>query len=115
MRVQFTAATPAPRILEVTTSPRLRTLEGGFWLELPKGEGKVVFSVKATNAQRVRFTLTPTGTDVGRYARLLGEDRTPADGFTLVWRYPAEGLSAHLGIQAIGPGGTTDKTFGIAH
>ena len=76
---------------------------------------KVVFSVKATNAQRVRFTLTPTGTDVGRYARLLGEDRTPADVFTLVWRYPAEGLSAHLGIQAIGPGGTTDKAFGIAH
>jgi len=115
VRVQFAAATPAPRILEVATSPRLRTLEGGFWLELPQGEGKVVFSVKATNAQRVRFTLTPTGTDVGRYARLLGEDRSPADGFTLVWRYPAEDLSAHLGIQAIGPGGTTDKTFGIAH
>ena len=115
VRVQFAAATPAPRILEVTTSPRLRTLEGGFWLELPQGEGKVVFSVKATNAQRVRFTLTPTGTDVGRYARLLGEDRSPADGFTLVWRYPAEGLSAHLDIEAIGPGGTTDKTFGIAH
>ena len=115
VRVQFTAATPAPRILEVTTSPRLRTLEGGFWLELPQGEGKVVFSVKATNAQRVRFTLTPTGTEVADYARLLGEDRTPADGFTLVWRYPAEGLSAHLGIEAIGPGGTTNKTFGIAH
>src|SRR5829696_4628932 len=82
VRVQFAAATPAPRILEVTTSPRLRTLEGG-WLELPQGEGKVVFSVKATNAQRVRFVLTPTGTDVADYAKLLGEDRTPADGFTL--------------------------------
>ena len=115
VRVQFAAATPAPRILEVATSPRLRTLEGGFWLELPQGEGKVVFSVKATNAQRVRFTLPPTGTDVGRYARLLGEDRSPADGFTLVWSYPAEGLSAHLDIQANGPGGTTNKTFGIAH
>ena len=115
VRVQLAAATPAPRILEVTTSPKLRTLEGGFWLELPQGEGKVVFSVKATDTQRVRFVLTPTGTETGPYARLLGEDRTPADGFTLVWRYPAEGLSAHLGIQAIGPGGTTDKTFGIAH
>jgi hypothetical protein len=115
VRVQFAAATPAPRILEVTTSPRLRTLEGGFWLELPQGEGKVVFSVKATNAQRVRFVLTPTGTDVADHAKLLGEDRTPADGFTLVWGYPAEGLSAHLGIQAIGPGGTSDKQFGIAH
>jgi hypothetical protein len=115
VRVQFTAATPAPRILLVTTSPRLRTLEGGFWLELPPGEGTVVFSVQAPNAERVRFVLTPTGTDVADYAKLLGEDRTPADGFTLVWRYPAEGLSAHLGIEAIGPGGTTDKQFGIAH
>jgi hypothetical protein len=113
VRVQFAAATPAPRILEVTTTPRLRNLEG--WLELPQGEGKVVLSVKATNAQRVRFTLTPTGTETGPYGELLGEDRTPADGFTFVWHYPAEGLSAHLGIQAIGPGGTTDKTFGIAH
>jgi hypothetical protein len=115
VRVQFAAATPAPRILEVTTSPRLRTLEGGFWLELPPGAGTVVFSVKATNAQRVRFTLTPTGTEVADYAEVLGEDRNPADGFTLVWRYPSQGLSAHLGIQAIGPGGTTDKQFGIAH
>src|SRR5215217_8709671 len=70
VRVQFTAAIPAPRILEVTTSPRLRTLEGGFWLELPQGEGKVVFSVKATDTQRVRFVLTPTGTETGPYARL---------------------------------------------
>jgi hypothetical protein len=115
VRVQFAAATPAPRILEVTTSPRLRTLEGGFWLELPPGAGTVVFSVKATHAQRVRFTLTPTGTETGPYAQLLGEDRTPQDGFSLVWRYPSDGLSGHLGIQAIGPGGTADKTFGIAH
>jgi len=115
VRVQFAAATPAPRILAVTTSPRLRTLEGGFWLELPPGAGTVVFSVKATNAQRVRFVLTPTGNETGPYAQLLGEDRTPEDGFTLTWRYPSQGLSAHLGIQAIGAGGTTDKTFGIAH
>jgi hypothetical protein len=63
----------------------------------------------------VRFTLTPTGTETGPYAKLLGEDRTPQDGFSLVWRYPSDGLSAHLGIQAIGPGGTADKAFGIAH
>jgi len=115
VRVQFAAATPAPRILEVTTSPRLRTLEGGFWLELPPGAGTVVFSVKASHTQRVRFTLTPTGNETGPYAQLLGEDRTPQDGFSLVWRYPSDGLSAHLDIQAIGPGGTADKTFGIAH
>jgi hypothetical protein len=115
VRVQFAAATPAPRILEVTTSPRLRSLDGGFWLELPPGPGTVVFSVKASHAQRVRFTLTPTGTEVADLTQLLGEDRTPQGGFSLVWRYPSDGLSAHLGIQAIGPGGTADKTFGIAH
>jgi hypothetical protein len=115
VRVRFTAAaTPAPRILEVTTSPRLRTLEGG-WLELPPGAGTVVFSVKATHAQRVRFVLTPTGTETGPYGKLLGEDRDPSDGFTLVWHYPSDGLSAHLGIQATGPGGTTDKLLDIAH
>jgi hypothetical protein len=114
VRVQFTAAIPAPRILEVTTSPRLRTL-GGSWLELPPGAGTVVVSVKATNAQRVRLVLTPTGTETGPYARLLGEDRDPRDGFSLVWHYPSDGLSAHLGVQAIGPGGTADRQFGIAH
>jgi hypothetical protein len=114
VRVRFAAATPAPRILEVRTSPRLRSLEGG-WLELPPGAGTVVFSVKATNAERVRFVLTPTGNETGPYAQLLGEDRDPRDGFTLTWRYPSQGLSAHLDIQAIGAGGTTDKQFGIAH
>jgi hypothetical protein len=113
VRVQFT--TPAPRILEVTTSPSLRTLEGGFWLELPQGAGTVRFSVSASHTQRVRFVLTPTGTDVAGHAKVLGEDRTPADGFTLVWHYPGDGLLAHLDIQAIGPDGTADKTLGIAH
>ena len=110
VRVQFAAATPAPRILEVTTSPRLRTLEGGFWLELPQGEGTVVFSVKATHAQRVRFVLTPTGTETAPYAKLLGEDRTPDDGFTLVWRYPGRGPVRAPGRSGHRPGGTSDKT-----
>ena len=113
VRVQFAAATPAPRILEVTTSPTLRNLEG--WLELPQGAGTVVVSVKATNTQRVRFTLTPTGTEVGDLTQLLGEDRTPADGFSLVWRHSNDPLLAHLGIQATGPGGTTEQTLYIAH
>jgi hypothetical protein len=115
VRVQFAAATPAPRILGVTTSPRLRTLEGGGWLELPQGAGTVVLSVNASNAQRVRFTLTPTGTEVADYTKLLGEDRTPADGFRLVWRYPNEPIMGHLGIQAIGPGGTAEETLYIVH
>ena len=113
VRVQF-GTTPAPRILEVTTSPRLRTLEGG-WLELPRGAGKVVLSVKATHAQRVRFVLTPTGTETGPSGRLLGEDHDPSDGLRLVWRYASESFLAHLGIEAIGPGGTTTETIDIVH
>jgi hypothetical protein len=115
VRVQFAAATPAPQILGVTTSPRLRTLEGGGWLELPQGAGTIVLSVNASNTQRVRFTLTPTGTEVADYTKLLGEDRTPADGFRLVWRYPNEPIMGHLGIQAIGPGGTAEETLYIVH
>ncbi len=114
VRVQFNVATPAPSVLAVTTSPRLRTLEGG-WLQLPTGPGTVVFSVKATHTQRMRFVLTPTGTEIARYAKLLGEDRTPDDGFSLVWRYPSDGLTAHLTIQAIGPSGTSEKLLSIAH
>jgi hypothetical protein len=113
VRVQFAAATPAPRILQVTTSPRLRDLGG--WLELPQGAGKVVLSVNATDAQRVRFTLTPTGTEMADYTKVLGEDRTPADGFHLVWHYPDEPVMGHLGIQATGPGGTAEKTLSIIH
>ena len=113
VRVQFAAATPAPRILGVTTTPRLRNLDG--WLEVPQGAGTVVLSVNASNAQRVRFTLTPTGTEVADLTKLLGEDRTPADGFRLQWRYPDEPFMGHLGIQAIGPGGTTDQTLSIVH
>jgi hypothetical protein len=113
VRVQFAAATPAPRILQVTTTPRLRNLEG--WLELPQGAGTVVVSVNATNAQRARFTLTPTGTEVADLAKLLGEDRTPADGFRLLWRYPDAPLMGHLGIQVTGPGGTAEETLYIVH
>jgi Immunoglobulin-like domain of bacterial spore germination len=114
VRVQFAAATPAPRILAVTSKPRLRTLEGG-WLELPDGAGTVILSVDARNAQRVRFVLTPTGTGTGPYGKLLGEDRDPRDGFALTWHYPDQSLSAHLTVQATGPGGTTEKLLDIVH
>ena len=109
VRVQF--ATPAPRILSVTTSPRLVNQDG--WLVLPSGSGTVTFSVRATDAQRVRFILTPTGTETARYAKLLGSDRDPADGFTLRWRYPGGGVLAHLTVQATGPGGTTEELLGL--
>jgi hypothetical protein len=112
VRVQFAAAAPAPRILAVTTSPTLRDLEG--WLEVPNGPATVRFTVKADHADRVRFVLTPTGTETGPYAKLLGEDRTPRDGFTLTWSYGfSQAGSGHLGIQAIGPGGKASKQLSI--
>ena len=104
---------PAPRILSVTTTPTLPR-EGGF-LRLPAGAGKVLFQVQTVNnTQRVRFLLSPTGTDTT--ARLLGEDTNASDGWTLAWRYPDEPLTAHLTIRAIGSGGTSpDTVLGLYH
>jgi hypothetical protein len=114
VRVRFTVPTPAPRVLAVTTSPTLRDVEG--WLELPKGPGTVRFTVRASNTDRVRFVLTPTGTETAPYAKLLGEDHDARDGFTLTWNYGAgDAASAHLTVQATGPGGTVDHHINIFH
>jgi hypothetical protein len=103
---------PAPRILSVTTTPTLPR-EGGF-LRLPAGAGKVLFQVRAVNTQRVRFFLSPTGTNTT--ARLLGEDTNGGDGWTQVWGYPDQPLTAHLTIKAIGSGGTSpDTVLGLYH
>ena len=62
----------------------------------------------------MRFLLSPTGTDTS--ARLLGEDANGRDGWTLVWRYPDQALTAHLTIKAIGSGGTSpDTVLGLYH
>jgi hypothetical protein len=114
VRVRFTVPTPAPRVLAVTTSPTLRDVGG--WLELPKGPGTVRLTVRASNTDRVRFVLTPTGTGTGPYGRLLGEDHDARDGFTLTWSYGAGDASlAHLTVQATGSGGTVDHVVNIAH
>jgi hypothetical protein len=104
--------TARPRVLSVTTSPVLPK-QGGF-LRLPAGAGKVLFQVRAVNTQRVRFLLSPTGTDTS--ARLLGEDTNGRDGWTQVWRYPDQPLTAHLTIKAIGFEGTSpDTVLGLYH
>jgi immunoglobulin-like protein involved in spore germination len=114
VRVRFEVPTPAPRVLSVTTSPTLRDIGG--WLELPKGPGTVRFTVRASHTDRVRFVLTPTGTGMGPYGKLLGEDHDGRDGFTLTWNYGADDASsAHLTVQATGPGGTVDHVMNIAH
>jgi hypothetical protein len=97
----------------VTVTPTLPR-EGGF-LRLPAGAGKLLFRVQTVNStQRVRFLLSPTGTHTS--ARLLGEDTNGGDGWTQVWRYPDQPLTAHLTIKAIGPGGTSpDTVLGLYH
>ena len=103
---------PAPRILSVTTTPTLPT-EGGF-LRLPAGAGTLVFRVQAVITQKVRFYLSPTGTNTS--ARLLGEDTNGRDGWTLAWHYPDQALLAHLTVKATGPGGTSpDTVLGLYH
>jgi hypothetical protein len=60
----------------VTTTPTLPR-QGGF-LRLPAGAGRLLFQVQTVNTtQRVRFLLSPTGTDTS--ARLLWEDTTGPD------------------------------------
>jgi hypothetical protein len=103
---------PVPRILSVTTTPVLPG-EGGF-LRLPAGAGTLVFRVQAVNTQKVRFFLSPTGTNTS--ARLLGEDTNGRDGWSLAWRYQDEAVAAHLTVKAIGPGGTSpDTVLGLYH
>jgi hypothetical protein len=103
---------PIPRILSVTTTPVLPR-EGGF-LRLPAGAGTLVFRVRAVNTQKVRFFLSPTGTNTS--ARLLGEDTNGRDGWSLAWRYQDEAVAAHLTVKAIGPGGTSpDTVLGLYH
>jgi hypothetical protein len=106
--------TSRPRVLSITTIPDLPG-EGGF-RQLPPGAGTIVFRVRAVNAQRVRFYLTPTGTAMFNENQLIGEDTNGRDGWTLAWRYPNQPLAAHVTVRAIGPGGTSpDSVLGLYH
>jgi Immunoglobulin-like domain of bacterial spore germination len=114
VRVRFArTAAPAPRIIQVTTTPELDARDG--WLRLPGGAGTLVVRVRAADATRVRLTLTPTGTGTAPYARLLDADATAGNGFTLTWRYQDQSLSGHLGIQASGPGGQVERSLNVYH
>jgi hypothetical protein len=113
VRVRFAPVARAPRILGVTTAPALPR-DGGFQ-RLPDGAGTLLVSVRASDTERVRFLLTPTGTDVADLATVLGEDRDGRDGFSLRWSYPDRPLLTHLTARAIGPGGTTEEVIGLYH
>jgi hypothetical protein len=106
-------AEPAPRIVSVTTTPVLPSKDG--WLQL-SGSGSVVFHAQVDHALRVRFYLSPTGTNGFAQAKLLGDDRDGRDGWTATWQYRDEPLLAHLTVKATGPGGTSpDKLLDLYH
>jgi len=115
VRVRFAspAARSLPRILDVTTVPDLPDRDG--WLRLPDGAGTLVVRVEAADATRVRLDLTPTGSGTAPYGVVLDEDTKAGDGFTLTWRYRDEGLLAHLGIRATGPGGQVERSLNVYH
>jgi hypothetical protein len=98
------APTPRPRVLSITTTPTLPR-EGGVWGHVPPGAGTITFRVRAVNAQRVRFYLTPTGTAMFNENQLIGQDTNGRDGWSLTWRYPGGGMLAHLTVIAVGANG----------
>jgi hypothetical protein len=113
-----TASSSAPTITEVRIDPALPQ-EGAFYT-LPAGAGQVRLMTAADNADRVRYFLVPTGTGTRDLAEPIGDaTSSEADGRTwwvYDWRYPDEGMLAHLLVAASGPGGTTEQTpFGLYH
>ena len=105
---------PRPRILSITTTPELE--RDGGWLRLPAA-GTVIFRVRATDTRRMRFTLTPTGTNTADLTKLLGEDTNGRDGWSLAWNYPDQALLAHLTVTAVGASGAVSPgtVLGLYH
>jgi hypothetical protein len=107
--------TARPRILSVTTTPTLP--KQGNFLRLPAGAGTLTLHVRAVNTQRVRFYLTPTGTEMFNENQLIGQDTNGRDGWTHAWRYQDQALLAHLTVTAVGANGTSSPwvTLGLHH
>ena len=94
----------APQILGVRMIPQPPQQDG--WLLV----GDVVrIQVTATGADRARLVSTPTGTEAARYARVVAEDTTPADGLRLTWHPDGYGS---LTLKVTGPGGTAIRELG---
>jgi hypothetical protein len=113
-----TAPAPAPVITEVRIEPPLP--QDATFYTLPAGTGHVRLMTAADDADRVRYSLVPTGTDTRDLAELIGEaTSTEIDGRTwwvYGWDYPDEAILAHLLVEASGSGGTTEQTpFGFYH
>jgi len=110
VRIRFSTAGAAPRIVGVRTTP---APSASAKLVTLAGSGTFRVRVEATDAQEVRFLLVPSGTGGRPHAKLLGVDTQGSDGWSLAWRYPNEAIHGHLLIQANGQGGTVEHD-GIA-
>jgi hypothetical protein len=110
VRIRFSTAAAAPRIVDVRTTPAPSASANLVTLT---GSGTFRVRVQATNAQEIRFLLVPSGTGGRPHAKLLGVDTRGSDGWSLAWRYPNEARHGHLLIQVNGPGGTVEHD-GIA-
>jgi hypothetical protein len=106
-------AAPKPVIERISTVPYAPAI-GGF-LHLDPGPAQVSFRLKISNATRAQFWLAPTGTYARDQAVWLGEDRNGRDGLTTRLRYSSQPISAHLIIQATGPGGTVEESVGVTN
>jgi hypothetical protein len=94
-----------PQILGVRMLPQPSEQEGGWLLVADL----VVVEVNATRADRARLVHTPTGTEAARYAKVVAQDTTGADGLRLTWH--PEGYGS-LTLKVTGPGGTTTRELG---
>jgi hypothetical protein len=105
--------TPGPTVDDLTWSPDIPLREEG-WLVLPAGSGELTVSVRAEHADRVELVLTPTGTDMAPYAQVIPMTGDGHGSWTAPWEYDDEPVLAHLGLRAVGPGGTANvDVFGV--
>lgn len=102
---------PKPVIERISTVPYAPVIGG--YLHLDPGPGEVTFRIKIHNATRAQFWIAPAGAKGDIKATWLGEDRNGRDGWTTRLYYNSRPLFHQVLVQAIGPGGRDQATFGV--
>jgi hypothetical protein len=102
---------PKPVIERISTVPYAPVIGG--YLHLDPGPGEVTFRIKIRNATRAQFWIAPAGAKGDIKAVWLGEDRNGRDGWTIRLWYNSQPLFEQVLVQAIGPGGRDQATFGV--
>jgi hypothetical protein len=102
---------PKPVIERISAVP-YAPVTGGY-MHLDPGPGEVTFRIKIRNATRARFWMAPADAKGDIKAAFLGEDRNGRDGWTTDLYYNSQPLFHHVLVQAVGPGGRDQATFGV--